>query len=220
MSAVSDVHLSPLPQRAEQPSKMSDDLVFMGDLVYDYLLREASMASDQYTSDWLGYFPPPEDAFGSMGYLSPAPPPSSDAGSPTTTYVPTLMRSQNCLTSHLRNSPLLSPASPSSSLSETSSTPEDQPVSPKPSPTPEPSCCNAAPMFNHIRKKWCCSGCDKAFRGKWECGRHIKSIGKRATCLACGGTLDGREDSWLRHFKKYCKGDVRNLRFEDTFIPS
>jgi len=220
MPVVSDVHLSPVPQRAEQPLKMSDDLVFMGDLIYDYLVREASAASDQCPSDWLGYFPPQEDSYDNMGYLPPAPPSSSYTGSPTTTYVPALIHSRSCLTFHIRNTPLLVPASPSPSLSEPSSTPEYHPVSPKPSPTPEPSCCKASPVFNHIRKKYCCSGCDKGFRGKWECKRHILGAGKRATCLACGGNLTGREDSLKRHFTKYCKGDVENLRFEDTFIPS
>lgn len=36
-------------------------------------------------------------------------------------------------------------------------------------------------------------------------------------CLACGGKLTGREDSMKRHFTKYCKGDIINLRFEDAF---
>lgn len=220
MPAVSGIYLSSVPQRAEQSLKMSDDLIFMGDLIYDYLVREESAASDQYPSGWLGYFPPLEDTYGSMGYLSPAPPSSSYAGSPTTTYVPTSIRSRGCLTSHFRNTPLLSPTSPTPSLSTTSSTPEYHPASPEPLSTPEPSCSNASPMFNHIRKKWCCSGCDKGFRGKWECGRHIRGAGKRATCRACGGNLTGREDSLRRHFSKYCKGDVGNLRFEDTFIPS
>ena len=73
-------------------------------------------------------------------------------------------------------------------------------------------------MFNHIRRKWCCSACDKDFRGKWECKRHIEVTGKRAVCLACGGNLSRRDDSLQRHYKKYCKNGARNLRFEDAFI--
>ena len=42
-------------------------------------------------------------------------------------------------------------------------------------------------------------------------------MGKRAKCLACGVNLKGRGDSMLRHFKKYCKGDVRNLEFKKAF---
>ena len=92
------------------------------------------------------------------------------------------MHPRNRLTSHLRSSPLPFPASPSSSRSDTS-TPEHRPLSLKQSPTPEPSCREANPVFNNIRKKWCCGGCDKDFRGKWECGRHIRDAGKRSKCL-------------------------------------
>ena len=125
---------------------------------------------------------------------------------------------RSLLTSHLRNYlPLFSP-SPSPPLSQTSSTLGYQQESPEPSPAPELNCRAATPTFNHIRKKWCCSACDKPFRGKWECNRHIGVIGRRAKCLACGGNLNGREDSLRRHYKKYCKGDVGNIKFEDVFI--
>jgi hypothetical protein len=73
-------------------------------------------------------------------------------------------------------------------------------------------------VFNHIRKKWCCSVCNRDFRGRWECKRHIEATDRRARCLACGANLKARGDSLLRHFAKYCKGDVGSMRLEDAFV--
>jgi hypothetical protein len=36
-------------------------------------------------------------------------------------------------------------------------------------------------------------------------------------CLGCGVVITRRGDSLKRHFRKYCKGDVANTRFEDAF---
>jgi len=123
----------------------------------------------------------------------------------------------NYLTSCLRDVPSFFSPSPSPSPSQASSASDHQETPREPSPIPGSGCGNATPMFNHIRGKWCCSACDKPFRGKWECRRHIGITGKRAKCVACGGKLSGREDSLRRHFTKYCKGDVANLRFENAF---
>jgi hypothetical protein len=121
---------------------------------------------------------------------------------------------RNCLTSSPRN--FLS--SPSPSPSQAVSSPENHRTPPESSPTPEPTCRKATPVFNHIRKKWCCSVCNRDFRGRWECKRHIEATDRRARCLACGANLKARGDSLLRHFAKYCKGDVGNVRLEDAFV--
>lgn len=115
------------------------------------------------------------------------------------------------LKSHHRNDILA--FSPSPKPSQTSSTH----ASPEPSATPEPGCCQATPVFSQLRDKWCCSACNKDFRGKWECQRHIKTAGKRSKCVACGRNLSARDDSLLRHFTIHCKGNVSNLRLEDAF---
>ena len=190
----------------------------MGELAYDYLAREANGTSDQWFSGWFGYAPPPMDTYGGMGHFPPLSPSGFYATSPDTTYVLALKYLQNPLTPHLRTVPFPVSPSPSPSISQASSTPEHNQVSPEPSPTPEPSCRQATPMFNHIRVKWCCSACHKGFRGKWECKRHITGVGKRAVCLACQGNISGRGDSRRRHFKRYCKGDIGNFRFEEAFI--
>lgn len=106
----------------------------------------------------------------------------------------------------------------SPTLSQTPSTPVHHQVSPEPSPTPKLSCRQATPVLNRTRGKWCCSVCDKVFRGKWECKRHIQATGKRSDCVACGRNLSARDDSLLRHFTIYCKGDVGNLSLEDAFV--
>ena len=121
------------------------------------------------------------------------------------------------LMSYLRNDPLF-PLFPSPPPSQASSSLEYQQTFPEPAPSTGLSCREAIPVFNHIRKKWSCGVCNKDFRGRWECRRHIEATGKRAKCLACGVNLKGRGDSMLRHFKKYCKGDVRNLDFKNAFI--
>ena len=177
------------------------------------------MTSGQIFPDWLGYSPLSEYTYGSIDHLSPASP-SGSVTPPSAMYVLALIPCyfpRSLLTSHLRDSPSLFSPSPSPSLSQTSSTLEHHQAPPEPSATPEPSCRRATPIFNHIRRKWCCSACDDTFRGKWECQRHIETTGKRAVCLACGGKLSRREDSLRRHFKKHCKGDLVNLRFEDAF---
>ena len=82
---------------------------------------------------------------------------------------------------------------------------------------PEPDCRKGTPVFDRTRGKWCCSVCDKDFRGRWGCRRHIETTGKRAKCLACGMNLKARDDLLLRHFTKYCKRDAGNPRLEDAF---
>ena len=193
---------------------MYDDTILIGDLAYDYL---ANVTFDQVFPDWLGYSPLPEYTYSSIDHLFPASP-SGSVTPPSAMYVLALLPfyfPRSPLTSHLRGTPSLFSPSPSPSLSQASSTLEHNQASPQPSPTPEPSCRRATPIFNHVRGKWCCSVCDKTFRGNWECKRHIETSGKRAMCPACGGKLS-REDSLRRHLKKYCKGDVANLRFEDA----
>ncbi|KAF9643171.1 hypothetical protein BDM02DRAFT_3123766 [Thelephora ganbajun] len=207
---VDDVATDPLM------SAVHDDLVLMGDMVYDFLAHAADGPSGQWFSDLLGYS---ENTYGSAGYFSQASTPVTTF--PSTTYVPVLtLRNilRNPPTSHLKNVSLFFSPSPSPSLSPTSSTSEHHRVSPESPPTPKLGCHRATHVFNHIRGKWCCSVCDKGFRGKWECKRHIEVKGKRAICLGCRGNLSGREDSLRRHFTKYCKGNIGNLRFEDTFI--
>jgi hypothetical protein len=194
---------------------MFDNPVVLGDLGYDSLAGETNHAFDQLFPDWFGYSSPPVDIYDGMSNLSLFSPPNSYATSPDITYVLASIRSQNPLTSHLRTVPFPSSHSPSPSLSQTSSTPDHHQISPEPSPTPEPSCRKAAPVSNRIRGKWRCSACDRVFRGRWECKRHITDAGKRAVCLACGTNISGRKDSLRRHFTKYCNG---NLRFEDAFI--
>jgi len=64
--------------------------------------------------------------------------------------------------------------------------------------------------------------CKEAFHDKYECERHIRSVGRRAMCLACGKVMCGRKDNRKRHYTKYCKGiDLgreAGLRLEDSFI--
>ena len=188
----------------------------MGEMAYNYLALEANTISGQFFPGW-PYPPSPEFTYGNIGHLSPASSYGSSVASPRTAYVLILgYFPENCLTSHSRDGPFLFSPSPSPSLSQ-ASIPEDHQQSPSPSPTPEPGCHKATPMFNHIRGKWCCSACDKTFRGKWECRRHIGITGKRATCLACKTVLTRRGDSLKRHFTKYCRGDIVGLRFEDAF---
>ncbi|KAF9789826.1 hypothetical protein BJ322DRAFT_560264 [Thelephora terrestris] len=181
-----------------------DDPVLMGDMVYNFLAREADVAPQNFPNP-LGYPPPPENTH-AMNRLTNPSRATWDATPWTTT-----------------NDSIPAP-SPSPSPSQTSSTSEHNRRSPEPSstpdasPTPEPSCRQANPVFNSVRGKWSCSICDKCFRGRWECRRHIGVVGKRVKCLACGGQLTGRDDSLRRHLRKYCKGDVRNVRFEDAFV--
>jgi hypothetical protein len=198
--------------------QMVDYSMAMGELAYNYLAHEANGTTDQRFSDWPGYSPVFAETYDSMGYLSPLSPPNSYAASPNSMYVLASTRSQNPLTSHLRTASSPYSPSPSPSLSQTSSTPEHYPVSPQPSPAPESPCRQATPVFNPIRMKYCCSVCDKGFRGEWECERHIEFAGKRVDCLACGKNIALRPDSRRRHFTKYCKGNTGNLRFEDAFI--
>ena len=73
-------------------------------------------------------------------------------------------------------------------------------------------------VFNHIRGKWYCSVCERCFRDKWECGRHIDRAGQLAKCPACGKILKATGDSLQRHFKRHCKGDLRAMLFEDMFV--
>ena len=123
------------------------------------------------------------------------------------------------LTSHIRNGPF--PFSPSPSLSPSqASTPDSHQPSPEPAYTPKRNCHKAVPVKMNVmgESKWCCNECNRPFRGKWECKRHIESFGKRALCLACGSKFIERKDSRKRHFRMYCKGDVANLRFEDAFV--
>lgn len=178
------------------------------------------MSSGQVFPDWLGYSPLPEHTYSNIGHLPPASPSYGSVTPPSTMYVLSLMFHYfpgSLLTSHLRDIPSFFFPSPSPSLSQASPTLEHHQVSPELSPTPEPSCSRATHVFNHTRGKWSCSACDKTFRGKWECRRHIETTGKRAICPACGSKLSRREDSLSRHFSKYCKGDIANLRFEDVF---
>ena len=78
------------------------------------------------------------------------------------------------------------------------------------------------PSFNRVRGKWSCSVCRDVFHDKYECERHIGSIGKQVMCLACGKTLCARKDNRKRHYTKYCKrmdlGRDGDLRLEDSFI--
>ena len=193
---------------------MHDDLR-TGEMIFDFLAREANTI-DQYSFDFSGYSPLPGDAYGTMDLLSPSP----STGYPTpfnTPYVPASILWYvlgNLLTPYFRDE-LLYFSSPSPSLSQTSSTPEPRQLSLELSPTPEPSCRRAVPVK---RGKWHCSSCNTEFRGKWECKRHIKAKGKQVMCLGCGGHLLAREDSLLRHFKKYCKQDLETPRFEDSFV--
>jgi len=177
-----------------------EDHVLMGDMAYNFLAHEADPTSFQPFPDSLGFPPMPEVTYGATGLLPPA---SSYAG--------------HFNFSDTANLFFHSPPSPT--VSQTSSTPEPHgQVSPEPSPTPEPSCRRATPVLNHIRYKWCCSVCNQEFRGKWECKRHIESMGKRSKCVACGRNLNGRNDSLLRHFTTHCRGDVGNLSLEDAFV--
>ena len=127
--------------------------------------------------------------------------------------------SKNFLRSRPRSGLSLFSPPPLPSSSQASPTPEPHQASPEPSSTPEPSCRQGVPTFNNIRGKWCCSVCDRDFRGKWECTRHIEGTGnKQVKCVACGGKLKAREDSLRRHLRKYCKGDLTNIQFEDAFV--
>lgn len=180
-------------------STEDDSNILIGDIAFSILARETYATSGPIFPDFLGVPPLPGESFS-------VPPPITSTGGHATfpiapnDYIPYL-------------------PSPSPSLSQASTPREYHPTSPHcPSPAPEPSCRHATPSYNHIRNKWSCSGCDKDFRGKWECNRHIKSMGKQARCTACGGRLNAREDSLIRHFTKYCKGDLENLRFEDAFV--
>ena len=211
----------------EQILQEDDDHVLMGDMVYNFLVSETNMASQQLSI--LPGYPPLAENIHAMDNLSHSSPATCGATSPTTTYAPLhFIRSQRPSDVHRRNNSV-SALSPSPSPSQTSSTSEHNRLSPElsstpepfstpeASPTPEPTCRQASPVFNSVRGKWSCRICEKCFRGRWECRRHIGVVGKRVKCLACGGKLTGREDSLRRHFKKYCKGDVRNLKFEDAF---
>jgi hypothetical protein len=119
----------------------------------------------------------------------------------------------------LRSSPRNFLSCPCTSPSQAVSSPEKNRTltPPESSPTAEPTYRKATPVFNHIRKKWCCSACNRDFRGRWECKRHIEAADRRARCVACGANLKARGDSLLRHFAKYCKGDVGDMRSEDAF---
>ena len=191
----------------------------MGNMAYDILACEANF--DQYPSYVLGYPSLPEDTYGAVD-LPVFPSPSTDyTGSPTITYVSASiiwLALENFLTYYPRCNPSLCSPPPSPSPSQCSSTSEGYQASFESSPAPRLNCSEATPIFNHIRKKWSCSICNRCFRGKWECKRHIGVVGKRVKCLMCEGVLSGREDSLRRHFTKYCKGNLRNLEFEDAFI--
>ncbi|KAF9783331.1 hypothetical protein BJ322DRAFT_146824 [Thelephora terrestris] len=177
------------------------DHVLMGEIAYEFLARETNTPSGQRVSDYSGYTLLSE---GTNHFMDPVFPTPGSAGYitfPSTT-----------------NSPLF-PLSPSPSPSQDpSGSPEHHQTSPEPENTPEPSCRNGTPVFNPIRRKWCCSVCGKDFRGKWECGRHIESADRRAECLACGANLKVRGDSLKRHFQKYCKKDIGDPRLEDAFV--
>lgn len=175
-----------------------DDYVLTGDMAYNFLALEAGLNPGHYFPDFLGY-----------------PLLSGNAQGPVDPILPTVSTSYGIPPNTTNGS---FPVSPSPSPSETSSGPGYNQASPEPSPTPEPSCRNALPVFNHIRGKWCCSVCDEGFRGKWECGRHIKATGKRAKCLGCGKKITSRGDSLKRHLEKYCKGDLENSSLEDAFV--
>ena len=64
--------------------------------------------------------------------------------------------------------------------------------------------------------------CEDVFHDKYECDRHIESVGKRVMCLACGKIMCGRKDNRKRHYTKYCKGinpgRDGSTRPEDSFI--
>jgi len=64
--------------------------------------------------------------------------------------------------------------------------------------------------------------CKDVFHDKYECERHIRSVGKQVMCLACGKVTCGRKDNRRRHYTKYCKGINPGrdevLRLEDSFI--
>ena len=198
----------------------------MGNLIYDFLARGMYATSGQYFSDTFSYLPSPENTSTVANDLFPSSP-SVEAATPLATmYVlASILRIvKRLLTFHHKTRSYSSPSPPSPSHSQISSTSErsgrsgHHPASPAPSsPGPKQSCHQATPIFNYIRAKWSCSICNKCFRGRWECKRHIGVVGKRAKCRACGGKLTGREDSLRRHFTKYCKGDVKGLRFEDAF---
>lgn len=182
-----------------------EDLVLMGNLLYDFLARGMYATSSQYFSDTFSYLPSPENTSTVANDLFPSSP-SVEAATPLATM------------SYSSPSPPSPSPSQISSTSERSGRSGHHPASPAPSsPGPKQSCHQATPIFNYIRAKWSCSICNKCFRGRWECKRHIGVVGKRAKCRACGGKLTGREDSLRRHFTKYCKGDVKGLRFEDAF---
>lgn len=199
-------HVGDLATNFLAPLAVEDD-VLMGNLIYDFLVHTTS---SQYFSDAFSCLPSPKNTTTTANDLFPSSP-SVEATTPLATITG----------SHLSPSPP-SPPSPSpsqiSSTSERSGRSEHHRASPAPSsPGPKQSCHEATPIFNYIRAKWSCSICNKCFRGRWECKRHIGVVGKRAKCRACGGKLTGREDSLRRHFTKYCKGDVKGLRFEDAF---
>lgn len=198
----------------------------MGNLIYDFLAHGMNATSSQYSSNSFSYFPSPENTHTAANDLFPSSPSVEGTTSPATMYVlaSTLRTVKMILTIHHRNgshsppSPLSPSPSQISSTSEPSGRSGHHQASPAPSsPDSKLGCHQATPIFNYIRAKWSCSTCNKCFRGRWECKRHIGVVGKRSKCLACGGKLTGREDSLRRHFTKYCKGDVKNLRFEDAF---
>lgn len=64
--------------------------------------------------------------------------------------------------------------------------------------------------------------CKGVFYDKYECERHIGSVGKQVMCLACGRVVCGRKDNRKRHYIKYCKGVNPGWdggpTFEDAFV--
>lgn len=176
-------------------SPIYDDHILMGDIAYNFLLREVDSLYAQDPSDFPGCPPFSEDIYGTEGPLNP-------------TFDPT--------TSPSTMSDFLPPLSPSSSCSEASSSPEYYQTPPEPRPTSKPSCLGATPDL--IEEKWYCSLCNESFRGKWECERHINAKGKQSMCLACGKALSSRNDSLKRHFTKHCKGNVEDFTLEDAFV--
>ena len=86
MPDVSRILFSPVSQSAKQSLQMDDDTIFMGDLAYDYLVREAA-SSSQWFPHWVCHSLPFEDTYGGVDPLSPASSFSSHATSPRTMCV-------------------------------------------------------------------------------------------------------------------------------------
>jgi len=69
MPTVSTILPSLVPQHPEQPLQMSDDIILMGEIAYNYLACAANGTPGQWYPDWLGYSPLPEDTYGGLDHL-------------------------------------------------------------------------------------------------------------------------------------------------------